>query len=290
MLKWNEAKSFVYNKQKQNKKVVFTNGCFDILHIGHVTYLCKAVSLGDCLVLGLNSDDSVRRLKGSYRPINTEKNRAFVLENLRCVDKVVLFDQDTPLELISYLKPDILVKGSDYVKDDIVGAKEIISWGGSVETVPFIEGFSTTQMIEKIKERFKLNKSYLKVIDANYNRLQEGIRVIEEYYRFISINEEATYFCKELRHKISQWVLNSKEINFTELHQARSVDNDCLSHNVVSLENRENVEDILGANSQRVKESLRVLEEYGKLLSPSASQFFKNIRFDWYEFEKNGVY
>lgn len=134
-------------------KIVFTNGCFDVLHFGHVRYLLEAKELGDVLVVGLNSDDSVRRLKGPARPINGEKERAFVLASLACVDFVVLFDEDTPEELIKTVRPDVLVKGGDYSLDQIVGADFVQQNGGEVTTIPFVEGYSSTCIIEKLKTK-----------------------------------------------------------------------------------------------------------------------------------------
>ena len=135
------------------QKIVFTNGCFDVLHFGHVHYLLEAKKLGDLLVIGLNSDDSVRRLKGPSRPINSEKERAFVLAALACVDYVTLFEEDTPEELIKVVKPDVLVKGGDYALHQIVGADFVKANGGAVTTIPFVEGFSSTQIIEQLKTK-----------------------------------------------------------------------------------------------------------------------------------------
>ncbi len=137
--------------QKEGKKVVFTNGVFDLLHLGHVTYLAKAAELGDKLVIGLNADSSVKRIKGEDRPINDQNNRAALLAALFFIDGVVLFEEDTPLNLISTLLPDILVKGADYTIDNIVGAKEVIANGGEVKTITFVEGYSSTSIINKIK-------------------------------------------------------------------------------------------------------------------------------------------
>lgn len=133
--------------------VVFTNGCFDIIHAGHVTYLSKARALGDCLVVGLNSDVSVKKLdKGPDRPVNNERARATVLSALACVDHVMLFDEDTPINLIRRIRPDVLVKGGDWALDAIVGADVVTSSGGKVLTIPFEEGFSTTSIIERIRQ------------------------------------------------------------------------------------------------------------------------------------------
>lgn len=132
-------------------KIVFTNGCFDILHLGHIDYLSKARELGDILVLGLNTDNSVRRLKGENRPVNGEEARAMILASLSCIDAVVLFDEETPYSLIDLVKPDILVKGSDYQPHEIVGYDIVTASGGSIETIPFLEGYSTTGIIEKLK-------------------------------------------------------------------------------------------------------------------------------------------
>lgn len=140
------------NAQKlSGKKIVFTNGCFDIIHPGHVDYLSHARDLGDLLVLGLNTDNSVKRLqKAPNRPINNEQARASVLAALASVDLVVLFDEDTPYELINYLQPNILVKGNDYEIEKIVGYDVVTANGGKVITIPFLEGFSTTNLIKKI--------------------------------------------------------------------------------------------------------------------------------------------
>lgn len=137
--------------KRHGQKIVFTNGCFDVLHYGHVHYLLQAKALGDILVIGLNSDDSVRRLKGPTRPINGENERAFVLAALVCVDYVTLFEEDTPEELIKVVRPDVLVKGGDYTLDNIVGADFVTQNGGTVTTIPFVEGFSSTRIIEKLK-------------------------------------------------------------------------------------------------------------------------------------------
>lgn len=127
--------------------VVFTNGCFDVLHRGHVTYLAAARDLGDCLVVGLNSDTSVKRLKGESRPINNENDRAFVLAALSFIDYIILFEEDTPQRLIEQVKPDILVKGGDYKIENIVGADFVQKNGGKVLTIPFVDGYSSTKII-----------------------------------------------------------------------------------------------------------------------------------------------
>ena len=137
---------------KKEGKVVFTNGCFDILHLGHVDYLEKARNLGQKLIVGLNTDASVQRLKGTDRPICDENSRAHVMASLEFVDAVILFDEETPFELISYIKPDILVKGNDYTIENIVGADVVLKNGGKVETVPLVNGYSTTNVINKIKQ------------------------------------------------------------------------------------------------------------------------------------------
>lgn len=135
----------------EGKKVVFTNGCFDLLHPGHVRYLEDARALGDVLIVGLNGDDSISRLKGETRPINPLKDRAHMLKGLRAVDMVVSFDEDTPIKLIEALLPDVLVKGGDYQPDDIVGASEVRANGGEVIVVPFLDGYSSTKLIQRIQ-------------------------------------------------------------------------------------------------------------------------------------------
>ena len=135
------------------KKVVFTNGCFDLLHAGHVSYLQRARALGDMLVLGLNSDASVQRLKGPTRPLVQQDDRAVVMAALACIDYVVLFDEDTPLQLIETLRPDILVKGGDYTPETVVGREQVESWGGRVELIDFVAGKSTTGIVERIQSQ-----------------------------------------------------------------------------------------------------------------------------------------
>ncbi len=146
-------KSKVEFWQLEGEKVVFTNGVFDLLHIGHVTYMAKAADLGDRLIVGLNADSSVKRLKGDDRPVNDQINRAALLAALFFVDGIVIFEEDTPLNLISTLLPDILVKGADYTIDNIVGAKEVIANGGEVKTIDLVEGYSSTSIIQKIRKQ-----------------------------------------------------------------------------------------------------------------------------------------
>jgi D-glycero-beta-D-manno-heptose 1-phosphate adenylyltransferase len=136
----------------KGKKIVFSNGCFDILHQGHVDYLSKSADLGDVLVIGVNTDASVHRLKGETRPINDEYSRALLLASLRFVGAVVLFDEDTPYELIKKIQPDILVKGNDYKPETIVGYDIVTAKGGSVVTIPLVEGYSTSSIERKIVE------------------------------------------------------------------------------------------------------------------------------------------
>nr|WKN35177.1 D-glycero-beta-D-manno-heptose 1-phosphate adenylyltransferase [Tunicatimonas sp. TK19036] len=135
-------------ERAQGKKIVFTNGCFDILHRGHATYLRAARDLGNVLVIGLNTDASVKRLKGESRPINNEDDRAYLLESLACVDYVIKFGEDTPFELLSQIKPDILVKGGDYKIEEVVGRE----FADQVILIDFVDGYSTTSTIQKMKE------------------------------------------------------------------------------------------------------------------------------------------
>ncbi len=132
------------------QKIVFTNGCFDILHRGHIEYLAKAADLGDILLIGLNSDSSVRNIKGSERPIQDEESRALVLASLHVIDAIILFNEDTPYELIKEVQPDILVKGGDYKIQDIVGYDIVKAKGGKIITIDFVEGYSTRNIINKL--------------------------------------------------------------------------------------------------------------------------------------------
>lgn len=147
-----EAVSLIKVWQQEGQKVVFTNGCFDLLHKGHIHYLCEAAALGNKLVLGLNSDASVNQLKGFSRPINNEESRAAMLACFFFIDLVVLFEEQTPEKLITAITPDILVKGGDYAIKDIVGAEHVIKNGGKVLPLSFIEGVSSTDIINKIKK------------------------------------------------------------------------------------------------------------------------------------------
>ena len=146
---FNEVKVYSKDLHERGKKIVFTNGCFDILHAGHVEYLEAAKELGDKLIVAINTDRSVRKLKGSSRPVNTLAHRAKVLASLQCIDKVVFFDEDTPIKLIKAIRPDVLVKGGDYKLKDIVGHKEVSQSGGSVVTIPLVKGLSTSKIISK---------------------------------------------------------------------------------------------------------------------------------------------
>lgn len=141
----------LFEKNRKNKKVVFTNGCFDILHRGHLSYLNEAKSLGDILVIGVNSDKSVKRLKGENRPINNELDRVFMLENLKAVDFVFIFEEDTPYELIKIIRPDILVKGGDWKPEQIVGHDIVQALGGKTLSLNFEDGYSTTNLIKKVQ-------------------------------------------------------------------------------------------------------------------------------------------
>ncbi len=145
-----------YLKDNENlfadKKVVFTNGCFDLLHPGHIHYLEKAKSFGDILIVGLNSDESIKRLKGVNRPINNVDFRVQMLAGLSSVDFIIIFESNTPLELITSIKPDVLIKGGDYTIDKIVGANETQKNGGAVMIIPFLKGYSSTSIIEKIQK------------------------------------------------------------------------------------------------------------------------------------------
>lgn len=148
-----KLKGTIAQWKSEGKKVVFTNGVFDLLHIGHITYMAKASELGDKLVIGLNSDASVKRIKGDDRPVNDQNSRAALLAALFFVDAIVLFEEDTPLNLITTLMPNVLVKGADYAIENIVGGKEVIANGGEVKTISFVEGYSSTSIIQKIRKQ-----------------------------------------------------------------------------------------------------------------------------------------
>lgn len=147
VMSWKDLKDW---RDTQTGKVVFTNGVFDLLHPGHVNILYGARSHGDVLIVGVNSDDSVKRLKGPSRPVCSDADRAYVLGAVESVDAVAVFGEDTPLELIIHLKPDVIVKGGDYTQETIVGAKEVLEWGGEVVVVPLTPGQSTTSIVKKM--------------------------------------------------------------------------------------------------------------------------------------------
>lgn len=147
----NDIENICNEIRSKGNKIVFTNGCFDLIHIGHVRYLTEAKKLGDVLIVGLNSDDSVRRLKGSNRPITPQEERAEILDALKPVDIVVVFEEDTPTELIKKVRPNVLVKGGDYTLEQIVGADLVKSTGGEVIVIPYVKDKSTTNLIEKLK-------------------------------------------------------------------------------------------------------------------------------------------
>lgn len=153
-----ELKKIRDEYKSQNKKVVFTNGVFDILHAGHVDYLIKSKMLGDVLIVAVNSDASVKKIKGNLRPIVPQNERAFVISQLKPVDYVTIFDDETPFDVINTLIPDILVKGADWSKDKIVGADVVVKHGGKVETIEFVNNTSTTNIIKSVLEKYRTNE------------------------------------------------------------------------------------------------------------------------------------
>lgn len=155
IISWQELNQKIKSLKAKDKKIVFSNGCFDLIHSGHVDYLVKAKELGDILVVGLNTDSSVRRIKGENRPILEQDERAFILSNLIPVDFVTFFEEDTPLKLIETIIPDILVKGADWSIDNIVGREIVESNGGEVKTIQFVNDQSTSKIIDKIVKRYR---------------------------------------------------------------------------------------------------------------------------------------
>ncbi len=149
---WDKLTNELNELKSQGKRIIFTNGCFDILHLGHVSYLKQAKELGDILVLALNTDDSVKKLKGDSRPINNQQDRALVINELKSIDYVTFFSEDTPYNIIKTLKPNIIAKGGDYSPEQVVGKDIVESYGGKVEIIPFVEGKSTTNTINKMRE------------------------------------------------------------------------------------------------------------------------------------------
>jgi D-beta-D-heptose 7-phosphate kinase/D-beta-D-heptose 1-phosphate adenosyltransferase len=154
ILSKDDLKKAVEKQKKEGKRIVFNNGCFDILHAGHARYLNEAKKLGDILVLAINSDASVQSIKGKQRPLIPQDERAYVVASLKAVDYVTIFDEDTPLHLIEYLRPHILVKGGDWTEETVVGGEQVKEWGGSVVIMPQLKGISTTNIIMKIMEAY----------------------------------------------------------------------------------------------------------------------------------------
>lgn len=152
MTDFNQASSIAETYRSQNRKIAFTNGCFDLIHVGHIRYLKKARECGDCLLVGLNSDSSVTKIKGSGRPLVSQDERKEILEAFECVDEVIIFDEPTPLELIKTIKPDVIVKGGDWKVENIIGKDIVENNGGKTVTIEYISGKSTTEFINKIKE------------------------------------------------------------------------------------------------------------------------------------------
>ncbi|MDD3738522.1 MAG: D-glycero-beta-D-manno-heptose 1-phosphate adenylyltransferase [Lentimicrobiaceae bacterium] len=149
---YQRVQDVISQARSRNEKIIFTNGCFDIVHRGHVEYLCKAKDIGGFLVVGLNTDASVRKIKGPNRPLQDEVSRAKVLASLFFVDLVILFDEETPIKLIDLIIPDILVKGNDYKPEEIVGYDTVVNNGGVVKTIPLVEGYSTTSIVNKMNK------------------------------------------------------------------------------------------------------------------------------------------
>lgn len=292
--------------KKSRQRIVFTNGCFDIVHSGHVNYLRQARMFGDFLVVALNSNKSVSRIKGKGRPIVHQKDRAILMASLEFVDAVVIFNEDTPINLIKLLKPDILVKGGDWKPHQVVGAKEVLSWGGRVQRIRITKGRSTTNLIKKIMEvyqvprrtedwvplneqdNYALNRipdEVYQTLDANFNRCTEGLRVVEDILRFVRKNKPFTAEMKRIRHGITDSIKDIKgwPEKFTNARKSKEDVGKNSLHNEMK---RENITQILLANIQRVKESLRVIEEFSKIIDKNISEKFKTIRFNVYEFEK----
>ena len=163
MNQWNKLQAKVYTTdtlksqltewRKNDLKIVFTNGCFDLLHLGHVDYLANARDLGHKLIVGLNTDASVSRIKGPSRPVKDQKSRATILAAMQFVDAVIFFDDETPIDLITWVQPDVLVKGGDYTLEGIVGHEIVLAKGGEVKTIPFVEGYSSSKLIAKITQK-----------------------------------------------------------------------------------------------------------------------------------------
>ncbi len=278
--------------QRTGKKVVFTNGTFDLLHLGHVEYLQKARSCGDALFVGVNTDRSVKSYKTPDRPINPEKDRTLVLAALACVDYVILFDTPTPLKLITALRPEVLVKGADWKKTAIAGASEVESWGGKIRLIRLTLGRSTTGMIERIRGGGPAVQSehrlLYRILDANYNRAKEALRVSEDILRFSGKQPRQSARLKKLRHALTQIILELPA-SYRELLQCRDVVGDVGKNRMVQDRQSPKLADLLTANFKRAQEAVRVIEECSKLCAPKTTHFFQKLRFELYELEKDSI-
>lgn len=263
-----QLQNILQKLKRHGKKIVFTNGCFDLLHIGHIKYLQKAKKLGHILVVALNTDNSVRKIKGEGRPLMPEQDRAGILAALRCVDYVVLFNETTPAGIIKFLKPDILVKGSDYQINEIVGRDAV----KMVKTIPLVKGKSTSSIIKKI----------YRIIDANLNRSREGLRVIEDITRFVFDDKKLTGELKKMRHKITGTIKNTDLL----LHNRESGRDVGRRYSRLLEGNKKDIKGLLVSNFRRVEESLRVLEDISKMIMRSKAGVYKNLRFSIYILEK----
>lgn len=261
-------KNILQELRKKRQRIVFTNGCFDILHLGHVRYLQKAKELGDKLIVAVNSDSSVREIKGRYRPIMPQGDRLEILAGLECIDYVILFNETTPARIIKYIRPDILVKGSDYRINEIVGRDAV----KIVKTISLVKNRSTSSII---------NKGY-RIIDANMNRAREGLRVIEDIARFCLNDGSLTKALKKARHEITDTV---KDIDL--LLSSRESSSDVGSKFNILLEGgKKDIQGLIISNFRRVEESLRVLEDISKVFLPQKTNIFKKLRFRIYTLEK----
>lgn len=252
----------------RTKKTVFTNGCFDLLHAGHVRYLQKAKKLGDILIVAVNSDSSVRQIKGAGRPIIPERDRLEILAGLECVDYLILFNELTPKRIIEYIKPDILVKGADYKINEIAGRDSV----KIVKTIPLVKNRSTSGIID----------NGYRIIDANMNRAREGFRVVEDIVRFCLNDRNLTKALKKARHDITDIV---KDIDL--LLSSRESNSDVGSKfNKILEGGKKDIKGLVISNFRRIEESLRVLEDVSKVFLPKKTNIFKRLRFHVYTLER----
>ncbi|MBI3292732.1 MAG: adenylyltransferase/cytidyltransferase family protein [Elusimicrobia bacterium] len=256
--------------RRVGQRIVVTNGCFDLLHVGHLQLLRRAQRYGDWLIVAVNSDRSVRALKGSGRPLVPARERTQLLAALEGVDFVTIFDEPTPARVIRHLRPDVLVKGADYRTGEIVGR----TWAKRTVRVPLVRGHSTTGLIQGV----------WRLLDANLNRVREGLRVIEDTARFIQSDLRTSRALRRLRHQLDAVTRTAYPRLLANRNSVQDVGKGS------PVPRHKDLAAVVAANFRRSQEALRVLEEYSRVFAPVASYTFQRLRFELYTLEKKWIF